>query len=81
MGCSDKLAPGAACDLLSYLAILRWSADVIRANSVIADCFAEHVKQHAGKAANDLPLAHYEAAAIEWLLLGLTELPPAGVSA
>jgi hypothetical protein len=69
-----------ACDLLSYLAVVRWSADVIRANPNIAQLFVEHVQASANGAAIDLPLDTYEAAAMEWLLLGLVELLPQGVT-
>ncbi len=74
------LDAGQACDLLSYLAVIRWSADTIRANPTLRSCFAEHVRQHADDDVVDLPLHEYEAAAIEWLLLGLVHLPPDGVS-
>lgn len=68
---------GKACDLLSYVAVLRWSADLIRANPEITARFSRHVRAHAP---TNLPLETYEAVAVEWLLLGLVELPPGGVS-
>ena len=71
---------GPACDLLSYLAILRWSADVLRANPYITAFFVDHIRARASTPAIDLPLGTYEAAAVEWLLLGLVELPPQGVA-
>lgn len=68
-----------ACDLVSYLAILRWSADVIRLNPDVGPCFDAHLKQHCPDQTICLPLETYEAAAMEWLLLGLVEVPPPGV--
>ncbi|MCH8151412.1 MAG: hypothetical protein IH830_03450 [Planctomycetes bacterium] len=75
--CSDA-AP--ACDLLSYLAVLSWSAHVVKGNPTIASAFTEHVRAHATDVPIELPIETYEAAAIEWLLLGLVELPPSGVA-
>jgi len=72
--------PDRACDLLSYVSILAWCAEVIRENPTIKTCFAEHVRTHAEGEAEGLPLEEYEAAAMEWLLLGLVEIPPEGVS-
>ena len=69
-----------ACDLLSYLSIVRWSADVVRANPEIGLLFTEHVRGRANGATIDLSLDTYEAAAMEWLLLGLVEMPPEGVT-
>lgn len=76
--CQDA-AP--ACDLLSYVAVVRWSADVLRVNPDIVPLFAEHVRAYADTAVIGQPLDAYEAAAMEWLLLGLVELPPQGVTA
>jgi len=70
-------ASDSACDPLSYLAILLWAGDLVRQNPTIPRSFAEYVSQHAD--ADGLPLVEYEAAAVEWLLLGLAELPPGGV--
>ena len=71
---------GDNCDLPCYLAILLWSAEVLRDNPAIIKHFAKYVRRESKGLACDLPLETYEAAAMEWLLLGLTELPPAGVS-
>jgi hypothetical protein len=40
--------------------------------------FWQTTDRHA--AGHGLPLAEYEGAAVEWFLLGLVELPPAGVN-
>jgi hypothetical protein len=72
--------PDENCDLPCYLAILLWSAEVIRNNPTIIEHFARYVQKHSTGIAHDLPLATYEAAAMEWLLLGLVERPPVGVS-
>jgi hypothetical protein len=77
-GTSETMSDG-ACDLLSYLAIVRWSAEVVESNAAIMECFARHVARHAEGTPIDVPLDSYDAAAMEWLLLGLVEIPPAGV--
>lgn len=71
--------PGEACDPLSYAAILLWSADLVRRNPLITARFAGYVRSKAPDAVRGLPLERYEGAAVEWLLLGLVELPPPGV--
>jgi hypothetical protein len=70
---------GESCDLVSYLAVLRWCAELMRINPEIMTCFTQHVRAYAECAAMSVTLESYEAVAIEWLLLGLVELPPAGV--
>lgn len=68
-----------ACDLTSYLAILRWCGEVMRQNPDIGPCFADHVRRFLHDRSTDLPLETYDAAAMEWLLLGIVEVPPAGI--
>jgi hypothetical protein len=70
---SDKV-----CDALTYLSILLWAAELVGDNPQITSNFADYVGRHA--AGHGLPLAEYEGAAVEWFLLGLVELPPAGVN-
>ena len=70
---SDKV-----CDALTYLSILLWAAKLVGDNSQITSGFAEYVNRHT--VGHGLPLGEYEGAAVEWFLLGLVELPPAGVS-
>lgn len=64
-----------------YLPILLWASSVIRDNPGISDAFAKYVTSHANPQGG-LPqdLGQYDAAAIEWLFLGLVELPPEGVT-
>lgn len=69
-----------ACDLSTYVAILNWAAEVIRLNPSVLTEFNLYVRRTAGETAIPPDLAHYEAVAVEWFLLGLVELPPAGVS-
>jgi len=71
---------GESCDLLSYLAILRWSAEVVKTNPIIKSCFAEYVQARATNLPSNLAIYTYEAAAMEWFLLGVVELVPPGVS-
>lgn len=70
-------ASDAVCDMVTYVSILLWAAELVRANPQISSGFADYVGRHAD--GNRLPLAEYEGAAVEWFLLGLVELPPAGV--
>ncbi|HED53172.1 MAG TPA: hypothetical protein ENJ00_03105 [Phycisphaerales bacterium] len=68
-----------SCDLLSYMAVLTWAGGVFRQNPAITPLFAEYVRGVEHDRPIDFPLDDYEAAAVEWLLLGLAELPPPGV--
>lgn len=69
-----------ACDLSTYVAILDWAAELIRLNPSVLTEFDLYVRRTAGETEIPPDLADYEAAAVEWFLLGLVELPPAGVS-
>ena len=65
-------------DLMDYLAVLVWGGRVLRDNPGVCRAFESHVK-HNAKGPVDLNLHEYEGAALEWLLLGLVEVPPEGV--
>jgi hypothetical protein len=80
-GCDHAARSDAACDITSYVAILIWSGELLRENSHIGGQFAAFLRAHTTFEAQ-LPadLETYEAAAVEWLLLGLVELPPPGVT-
>jgi hypothetical protein len=65
-------------DLMDYLAVLVWGGRVLRANPGICRAFANYVERNS-KDPIDLKLSEYEGSALEWLLLGLVELPPAGI--
>lgn len=69
--------PGEACDPVSYLAIMRWCADLLRSNPLILRVFTEHIARHNHGSPLGRPV---EAAAAEWFLLGVVELPPSGVT-
>jgi hypothetical protein len=67
----------------SYLAILAWGGRFLRENPELTSKFATYVVQEAGDKADiarALPLQSYDGAALEWLLLGLVEVPPEGVT-
>jgi len=68
---------GASCDLGSYLAMLYWCRGLLAASPAVMPAFREHLGAEAqcevGAAGT------FEAVAVEWLLLGLVELPPEGV--
>jgi hypothetical protein len=66
-----------ACDLSSYLAVLFWCSRILRENPLIMSEFDKYIGPDRISA---LPQSRsYEAAAVEWFLLGVAELPPAGV--
>jgi hypothetical protein len=66
-------------NLRKFLAILAWAGRVLHVNKGIVDGFSKYVHRYAeGPVPEDL--ATYDAAAIEWLLLGLVHVPPQGVS-
>lgn len=75
----DSSSPD-ACDPLSYLAVLRWSADLIRENQCIPTAFASYVRSHVEEPQEMPAPESLESAAVEWLLLGLVELQPVGVA-
>jgi hypothetical protein len=66
-------------DMGYYPSILLWAGDVMQANSCIVQEFSRYVQSNAGSIPLPEDLREYEAAAIEWFLLGLVELPPKGV--
>jgi hypothetical protein len=68
-----------ATELGRYLAVLVWGARVMRDNPGILPAFLRHVRRH-GRNAVPNRVGEYEGAALEWLLLGLVDLPPAGVT-
>lgn len=67
------------CDLSSYLAVLVWASQLLKANPKISRNFEEYVQRHAGGVPLPTDIEQYEAVAIEWFLLGLVEIPPPGV--
>jgi len=73
-----KTRVGPNCDLGSYLAILVWAGRLLAANSIVMDEFRTYLDREAEglRLPNSLQL---EAVAVEWFLLGLVELPAAGV--
>ncbi len=73
--------PYGACDLLSYMGITWWCAHFIRAHPRLMPLFVEHMDVVRPRRPGDPPWEHYEAAAVEWLLLGLAAMPPCGVEA
>lgn len=68
-----------SCDLLSYLAVLSWAAALVRANDALTQRFAEYVRAAGPHLDIRFPLDEYDAGAVEWVLLGLAEIPPPGV--
>jgi hypothetical protein len=65
---------------LSYPAILFWAGEVIRENPVIMEAFAANLRACVAQETLPIDYQTFEAAAFEWMLLGLVELPPSGVS-
>lgn len=66
------------CDLATYLAILVWASQLLCRNPGISSRFGAYVRE---KSDSDPPsdVGEYDAAAVEWFLLGLVEIPPSGV--
>jgi hypothetical protein len=64
---------------LPYVHLLFWAAHLHRASPSIRHEFARALGRLSGVDGLPRDAATFEAAAIEWLLLGLIELPPAGV--
>jgi len=65
-------------ELSRYFATLVWGGGVLRMNPPIPRSFASYIRG-AHPECPALPLETFEAAALEWLLLGLVDVPPAGV--
>jgi hypothetical protein len=66
------------CDLGTYLAIVAWAGTFVRDHPQLPVCFADYIQRHAGDAQLPTAIAEYEAVAMEWFLLGVVEIPPAG---
>jgi hypothetical protein len=71
--------PQSGAEMGRYLAVLVWGAGVMRDNPSVMPAFLRHVRRHAGETVPPR-VGAYEAAALEWLLLGLVDQPPAGVT-
>lgn len=68
------------CDVHSYVAILSWSAMILKHNLHIKEQFMTFVSKHAEEPQCGFSrIADLDAVALEWVLLGLAELPPRGV--
>jgi hypothetical protein len=81
MDCDHSARDDAACDIASYVAILIGFGKLLRDNPHVARQFAAFLRRRTNAEAR-LPgdIESYEAAAVEWFLLGLVELPPQGVT-
>jgi hypothetical protein len=68
-----------ACDLPTYFAVVVWASQLVQDNPSILREFVKYIEQ-----CTTVPFSHevaeYEAAAVEWFLLGLVALRPAGVT-
>ena len=67
-------------NLVRYLRVLRFASDLIKGNTHVMPFFVSTVRANAGDIEIPEDIASYEATAVEWCLLGLVELPPAGVT-
>ncbi len=80
-GCNAEERDDSACDVASYVTVLISCGQLLRDNPRVMAQFAKFLRSKTTTTAVLLPdLETYAAAAVEWLLLGLVELPPAGVS-
>ncbi|HEV8605538.1 MAG TPA: hypothetical protein VGQ99_09245 [Tepidisphaeraceae bacterium] len=68
-----------SCDLSSYVAILLWTSELARKNQALTTEFANYVRKYSKRDVTPIPLEVYEAAAVEWFLLGAVELIPNGI--
>ena len=64
------------CDLTAYLSLLVWAGHIIRENLDIALEFVNYLKRHQGTLPFPRDIGAYEAAAMEWFLMGLVEINP-----
>ena len=64
--------------LIKYLRVLLFSADLIKVNPLIMQGFKRHAEKLSGHS-RYIEIEKYEARAIEIFLMGLVELPPIGV--
>jgi hypothetical protein len=77
-----KNAIGACCgrpfepDFEHYLDLLMWGAAVLRESPFVLDAFRRYVAEHVSDPSLRAVAADCEAAAVEWFLLGVVELPP-----
>ena len=71
---------GGGCSPRDYVAVLLWAGELVRRNPAIVAAFARYVRRYAAGEQLPTDLDEYEAAAVEWFLEGLVELPPRGVS-
>ena len=69
------------CDLGTYLAVLAWAGAFVRAHPLLPCCFADYIQRHAEGTQLPSAIAAYDAVAMEWFLLGVVEIPPAGWTA
>ena len=64
---------------LQYLDALLWASGVMRDNPAILTSFVEYLREALAGDPGPSGCEEFEGAAVEWLLLGLVEVPPAGV--
>lgn len=83
LGQCEALFPGADqernASLVHYLRVLMWAGNLVKTNPHIREGFASTVKKLIGGDESLEDIEKLEAPAVEWFLLGLVELPPAGV--
>ena len=66
-----------ACDLATYLAVLFWAAELVSTHSDLIPEFVRYVSEFENPPVQP---ARLEALAVEWFLLGVVQIPPAGIS-
>ncbi len=74
--------PGGQARLADYLVVLWWSARLVREHrKPLMAAFTAYVETYARDARPPPPgFRTYEAVALEWMLLGLAQTPPPGVT-
>jgi len=65
--------------LAHYICFLKYGTQFMKANQHVRAAFTEAARSAAGTAVVPADFETYDAVAFEWCILGLVELPPAGV--
>jgi hypothetical protein len=65
--------------LVWYLTVLQWTSTLVQENPHILTAFTRTVAARVGQDKLPKGIDAFDAPAVEWFLLGLVELPPAGV--
>lgn len=72
----------ASCDVSSYVAFIVWTSNLLQQNASIMSAYKAYVRRECARISEcDGNMNRLEAVAAEWVLLGLVQLIPEGVTA